>query len=348
VLGTPQGYRGAGVVKRFWEIVAHHRINFFSGVPTLYAALLEVPVADHDVSSLEAGLCGAAPMPTEVFRRFEERTGLKILEGYGLTEAGCVSSANPPRGERRIGSIGLRLPAQKMKAAVLGEQGEYLRDCASGEVGIILVSGPNVFAGYRDAQHDQGVFVDCGDGGRWLNTGDLGRCDADGYFWLTGRKKELIIRGGHNIDPAVIEEPLHRHPAVQIAAAVGRPDVHAGELPVAYVQLKKGVAITEAELGDFLRGEVGERAALPKQVHIVDEMPLTPVGKIYKPALKKREARDALEVALREARVAFRSVDIIDDAARGLAARVALDTAGSVDGARNVLGRFALPFTIST
>jgi fatty-acyl-CoA synthase len=192
------------------------------------------------------------------------------------------------------------------------------------------------------------VFVDCGDGERWLNTGDLGRCDADGYFWLTGRRKELIIRGGHNIDPALIEEPLHRHPAVQIAAAVGRPDAHAGELPVAYVQLRKGVAVTEAELVDFLRSEVGERAALPKQVRIVDQMPLTPVGKIYKPALKKRETRDALEVALREAHVAFRAVDIVDDAVRGLTAEVALDTAGSAADARRVLGQFAMPFTISS
>ncbi|MCA1552723.1 AMP-binding protein, partial [Bradyrhizobium sp. BRP19] len=127
---------------------------------------------------------------------------------------------------------------------------------------------------------------DTGDGWRWLNTGDLARQDEQGYFWLTGRKKELIIRGGHNIDPLTIEAPLHRHPAVQIAAAVGRPDVHAGELPVAYVQLRAGASATEADLLAFLKAEIAERAALPRQVNIIETMPLTAVGKIFKPALK--------------------------------------------------------------
>jgi fatty-acyl-CoA synthase len=346
ILGTPQGYRGPGVVPRFWEIVEHHRVNFFSGVPTLYASLLDVPIGAHDVSSLEFALCGAAPMPTEVFRAFEARTGVRILEGYGLTEATCVSSANPPRGERRLGSIGLAVPGQKMKCVVLDDRGHYARDCAADEVGVVVVAGPNVFRGYRDPRHDAGLWIDCGDGERWLNTGDLGRRDRDGYFWLTGRRKELIIRGGHNIDPAAIEEPLHRHPGVQLAAAVGRPDVHAGELPIAYVQLKEGASVSEGELAEHLRREIAERAALPKQVRIVDAMPLTGVGKIYKPALKRSEAKDALEAALREARVAFRAIDIVDDPARGMAARVRVDGEEADVAARQVLGRFTLPFTI--
>jgi fatty-acyl-CoA synthase len=346
ILGTPQGYRGPWLVQRFWEIVERHRVNFFSGVPTLYSSLLQVPIGSHDVSSLEYGLCGAAPMPTEVFRAFEERTGVKILEGYGLTEATCVSSVNPPRGERRVGSIGLRVPGQRMKAVVLDARGACVRDCAVDEVGVVVLSGPNVFAGYRDAAQNEGLWIDCGDGQRWLNTGDLARRDADGYFWLTGRKKELIIRGGHNIDPAIIEEPLHRHPAVQIAAAVGRPDAHAGELPVAYVQLRHGTAVTEAELVDFLRREIAERAALPKHVRIVDEMPLTGVGKLYKPALKRKEAGDALETALREAGVPFRALEIVDDRYRGMSVQLELDTTISSDGAREVLGQFTLPFTM--
>jgi len=345
LIGTPQGYRGPGVVKRFWEIVERHRVNFFSGVPTLYSSLLQVPIAGHDVSSLEYGLCGAAPMPTEVLRTFEERTGLKILEGYGLTEATCVSSANPPRGERRVGSIGLRVPGQKMKTVVLGEDAAYVRDCAVDEVGVVVVSGPNVFSGYREPAQNEGLWVDCGGGERWLNTGDLARQDAQGYFWLTGRKKELIIRGGHNIDPAAIEEPLHRHPAVHIAAAVGRPDAHAGELPVAYVQIRRGATVTETDLAGFLQREIAERAALPKQVRIVDEMPLTAVGKIYKPALKRREAQDALEMALQEARVPFRGLAILDDRSRGMVASVSLQDPASRDEATRVLGMFAVPFT---
>jgi len=346
VLATAEGYRSPGLLSRFWEIVEHHRVSFFSGVPTLYASLLEVPVGSRDLSSIEFALCGAAPMPTELFRAFEARTGIAILEGYGLTEATCVSSLNPIRGERRVGSIGLRLPGQLMKPIVLDAGGAYVRDCAVDEVGALVVAGPNVFLGYRNAAQERALWVDCGDERRWLDTGDLGRFDDDGYFWLTGRRKELIIRGGHNIDPGAIEEPLHRHPAVLVAAAVGRPDAHAGELPIAYVQPRPDVVVGEAERLEFLRRELGERAALPKQIRIVSRMPLTPVGKIFKPELKRLEAKDALEAALRQARVPFRALAIAHDATRGMAAVVELEDAGARDAAREVLGRFALPFTI--
>lgn len=347
ILGTPQGYRGDGVVKRFWEIVEHHRINFFSGVPTLYAALLDIPVGEHDVSSLEYGLCGAAPMPVEVFRTFQERTHVRILEGYGLTEATCVSSANPPLGERRLGSIGLRVPGQAMKAVIVDADGRYVRDCKIDEVGLLVISGPNVFLGYTAPEQNKSLWLNLGDGKRWLNTGDLGRCDAEGYFWLVGRKKDLIIRGGHNIDPAAIEEPLHRHPAVQIAAAVGRPDPHAGELPIAYVQLKPGVTATEDELMEFLRGQIGERAALPKQIRILDAMPLTGVGKIFKPNLKRRETIDALRLALLEAGVEGATVSIIEDTSHGISLHVVLPDSALETLATSALGRFPFTFSIS-
>ncbi|WP_027775248.1 acyl-CoA synthetase [Paraburkholderia caledonica] len=345
VLGTAQGYRGEGVVKRFWEIVEHYRINFFSGVPTLYGSLMEVPVDGRDIGSLEYALCGAAPMPVELLRAFQARTGIRILEGYGLTEGSCVSSVNPPLGERRAGSIGLRLPGQAMKAVVVDEAGRYVRDCAANEVGQLLISGPNVFVGYARAEQNSGIWMDTGDDRRWLSTGDLGRCDADGYFWLTGRKKELIIRGGHNIDPAAIEEPLHRHPAVRLAAAVGRPDTHAGELPVAYVETKRGMSATEAELFDFLRGEIQERAALPKAIRIVDSMPLTAVGKIFKPALKRRETVDAVDCALAAAGIEGASISVVEDATKGLALHVELSDLALEALAASALARF--PFAIS-
>ncbi|MBB2925893.1 acyl-CoA synthetase [Paraburkholderia silvatlantica] len=347
VLGTPQGYRAEGVVKRFWEIVEHYGINFFSGVPTLYGSLLDVPVGARDIGSLEYGLCGAAPMPVELLRAFQTRTGIKILEGYGLTEGTCVSSVNPPLGERRVGSIGLRLPGQAMKAVVVDEAGHYVRDCVADEVGQLLISGPNVFIGYMRAEQNSGIWMDLADGGRWLNTGDLGRCDAEGYFWLTGRKKELIIRGGHNIDPAAIEEALHRHPAVHIAAAVGRPDMHAGELPVAYVQLKPGITANEAQIAEFLRGEISERAALPKAVRIVDAMPLTGVGKIFKPALKRLETVDALQSALVDAGVEGAKVGIAQDNLRGISVHVELPDAELASLALSALGRFPFPVFVS-
>lgn len=344
VLGTPQGFRGEGLIKHFWEVVERHRINFFSGVPTLYSALLEVPVGLRDLSSLEYGLCGAAPMPVEVFRTFQERTGIKVLEGYGLTEGTCVSSVNPPLGDRRLGSIGLRVPGQEMKAVVVDDGDKYLRDCNVDEAGVLVISGPNVFGGYVLPEHNEGLWIDTGDGKRWLNSGDLGRRDVDGYFWLTGRKKDVIIRGGHNIDPGTIEEPLHCHPAVHLAAAIGRPDAHAGELPVAYVQLKQGATATEQQLAQFLRDAITERAALPKYIRIIETMPLTTVGKIFKPDLKRRELLDAVRVALAEADVQVRAITAIESKSSGTTLQVDLDSPALEQRAKAVLGSFAFTF----
>lgn len=193
VLGPPSGYRGEGVIPNFWRIVDFFKINFFSGVPTVFSALLNVPVEEADISTLEIAICGAAPMPVEVFRQFEERTNIRILEGYGLTEGACVSSVNPLAGERRVGSIGLRLPYQEMKVIALDDEGGYERDCQADEIGLVVLRGPNVFKGYKEEAHNRSAWIDTGDGrGPWLNTGDLGRQDAQGYFWLTGREKELI------------------------------------------------------------------------------------------------------------------------------------------------------------
>ncbi|MBI2734520.1 MAG: acyl-CoA synthetase [Aquabacterium sp.] len=300
VLGTPQGYRAPGLIPRFWDIAAHYRFVFFSGVPTVYSALLQYPPKGQDLSELKYGVCGAAPMPVELFHRFQQETGVKILEGYGLTEGGCVSSLNPPHGEPRLGSIGLRLPWQPMLAVILDEQGRWQRDAACDEVGVLVIRGPNLFQGYLHPEHNKGLWIERpnerGETERWLNTGDLGREDADGYFWLTGRKKELIIRGGHNIDPKLIEEALHTHSAVAMAAAVGRPDAHAGEVPVVYVQLREGRSANEAELLQHAQATVAERAAWPKRIHIVDTLPTTAIGKIFKPALILKE----LESVVRE------------------------------------------------
>lgn len=345
VLGTPQGYRGDGVVKRFWEIVERHRIHLFSGVPTLYASLLDVPLGHHDIGSLEYGLCGAAPLPRQVLTDFEARTNLKILEGYGLTEGVCISSANPPFGERRPGSIGLRLPGQAMQAVVLDDEGRFIRRCEPNEPGVIAICGPNVFAGYTHPRQNERLFFQR-EGQTWLDTGDLGYIDDDGYAWLTGRKKELIIRGGHNIDPAAIEEPLHRHSSVHLAAAVGRPDAHAGELPVAYVQLKPGATIDEAALLEFLRSTIAERAALPKGIRVIDAMPLTAVGKIFKPALKRLEIEDALSQALRDANVAVRAVVVRDDAARGIFVTARIAHREQASQAAKVLGQFPFATTV--
>lgn len=284
VLATPEGYRSKSLIARFWEIVSHYRVSTFSGVPTIYSTLLEVPIGESDISGLEFAMCGAAPMPAKLIESFESVTGIKIVEGYGLTEGTCVSSVNPPTGERRPGSIGLRLPYQEMRAVILDSTGHFQRMANIDEIGTLAIKGPNVFKGYFDARHNRDLWIEI-DSAYWLNTGDLSRQDSDGYFWLAGRRKELIIRGGHNIDPKLIEDALHLHPAVAIAAAVGCPDAHAGEVPVGYVQLKPGAQATEQELLDFVAKKIPERAAVPRHVKIKPTMPLTGVGKIFKPAL---------------------------------------------------------------
>ena len=194
ILGPPSGYRGEGVISNFWQIVDFYKINFFNGLPTVFSALINVPVESSDISTLETALCGAAPMPVEVFRQFETHIKIQILEGYGLTEGVCISSVNPPAGEKRVGSIGLRLPYQEMKVVELDTDGKYQQDCDEDEIGLIVVRGPNVFAGYKQEDHNRTAWIDSGDdSGLWLNTGDLGRQDAEGYFWLAEREKELNI-----------------------------------------------------------------------------------------------------------------------------------------------------------
>ena len=353
VLATPLGYRDKTLFPNFWKIVEHYKVTFFSGVPTVYAGLLHVPIGDADVSSLRYAICGAAPMPVEVFKEFERRTGIRILEGYGLTEGTCVSSVNPPHGERRIGSIGFRIPYQEMVIARVNDNGtgEIL---PPNEIGSVLIRGDNVFPGYLEDIHNKDIWVDLGDdGGPWLNTGDLGRQDEEGYFWLTGRKKELIIRGGHNIDPKQIEEPMHRHPAVALAAAVGRPDARVGEVPVVYVQLKPGAEASPEELLAFAQEHVPERAAIPKQVILIEQMPVTAVGKIFKPALVRMQIGEVLGEALNALdEVAEAVVQAVPSKLHGTEVQVRVTLAEGVaraageEAVQGVLGQYAFHYVV--
>jgi len=326
VMLSPLGYRHPEVIPQFWRIVERFKATSFSGVPTIYAALLNVPLAGADVSSLRFAICGAAPMPVELFRRFEDATGIRILEGFGMTEGTCASSVNPYAGERRVGSIGLRYPYQPMKTVKVKADGTYDRDCAVDEIGIVTFTGPNAFPGYVQDKHNKAAFIEPG----WVNSGDLGRQDADGYFWLTGRAKDLIIRGGHNIDPQSIEEVLHQHPAVALAAAVGRPDAYAGEVPVAYVELKPGLDADPEELRLFARERVSEPPAAPAEIILVKPMPVTAVGKIFKPALRWDATRRIYDAALQPLRDAGWQVAVAVDAhdLHGTLATVALAGAG--------------------
>lgn len=343
VLGAPQGYRAPGLLQRFWEIAANYRLMTFSGVPTVYAALLQFPPAQHDTSSIRFGICGAAPMPLELFHRFQKETGIKVVEGYGLTEGGCVSSLNPIHGESRFGSIGLRLPWQQMRVAILDDSGKWLRDAEVDEPGVIAIHGPNLFKGYLDPRHNEGLWLFTPDDLQreqaWLNTGDIGRVDAQGYFWLTGRKKELIIRGGHNIDPKQIEEVLVTHPAVALAAAVGRPDAHAGEVPVAYVQLRPGHQVQASELLAYASDNISERAAVPKEVLVLDVLPATAIGKIFKPALTRMEIEAVVKMLAGQLGLTLRELKVVQEPSKGFVAHWSVQEPSS-EPLERALGQF--------
>ncbi len=347
VMATPQGYRGENVISKFWDIVEHFKVNAFSAVPTVYSALMNFPTEGKDLSSLEMGICGAAPMPVETFKAFQEKTGIKILEGYGLTEGTCVSSLNPFLGEQKIGSIGLRIPYQDMMCVEV-DGDTIVRQCETDEIGVLAVRGPNVFQGYHLDHQNNGLWLYDDQGNRWLNTGDLARQDTDGYFWLTGRKKELIVRGGHNIEPKMIEEALCRHPAVNLAAAVGKPDAHAGEVPVCYVQLTPGQDTTSRELLTFAAEQIPERAAIPKEIHVVAELPVTAVGKVFKPQLEMLEIEKCINgLAQEEFPDQAIDVQVQQDPKHGILATVALGNADSMTKARfaKKLGQYTFKST---
>jgi fatty-acyl-CoA synthase len=327
LLGT-SGYRDPYVVQNFFKIVEYYKAVTFSAVPTFLSVLLEIPKGDADISSLRFAGCGAAPLSVELFKRFEEYSDMKILEGYGLTEGTCVSAINPSHGKPKVGSIGYRLPYQEMKVFILDDKGIFVREAETDEIGTICIKGPNIFKGYVDEDHNQGIWAKPG----WFNTGDLGRQDADGFFWLTGRTKELIIRSGHNIDPAAIEDPLYRLPGIQMAAAVGRPDPYAGEVPVAFVQVQEGTGLNPEQILEYLNQEIGERAAIPKAVAIIDQMPLTPVGKIFKPALRWTAIKEVYETELRSLGNLAESVDVEvgEDKVHGSLALISIKSAPEI------------------
>lgn len=341
VLASPQGYRGDGVVSRFWDIIEHYRINFFSGVPTLYSSLLNVPLQGQDISSLQYCLCGAAPMPVEIFKQFEAQTGMTILEAYGLTEANCGSSVNPKDGERKIGSIGIPFPYQPMSVAILDSDGHFQRHAQSGEVGSLIVQGDNVFAGYFIDDQNKDLWVIDTEGERWLNTGDLGYFDEDNFYYLTGRKKELIIRGGHNIDPKWIEEPVYQFDGVAVCAAIGKPDIYAGELPILYVQPKPGVQLDVAALQDYCDKAIGERAARPKEIHIIEQIPLTPVGKVFKPNLKRLANVAAVKSLLDQQDIAA-DISTPDHAKFGFITRIEVADRSQLAAAKQLIGQLVI------
>jgi fatty-acyl-CoA synthase len=283
VIPTAALFRHRDVVQNYWRLAEHHGCTLMSGVPTVLAALAGVPLNGANISRLRAVRTGAAPLPPELAQRFAQSFGLQINESLGMTETAGLSTVAPPGLSAPAGCVGWPLPHARVRVVALNSDDQATgQDLPAGEKGMVLYQGPNLFSGYLDAAETARSFTPEG----WLITGDVGFIDEQGRLHLSGRAKDLIIRSGHNIDPKVIEDALGAHPAVELCAAVGAPDAYAGELPVAFATLKPGSVVSEDELLAFTAQGVDEAPARPKSITVLQRMPVTNVGKIYKPELR--------------------------------------------------------------
>ena len=281
---------GASIVLRprfdleeFWRVVERFRPTYFTAVPTVFARLMDAWDGRADTSSLRFVRSGAAPMAPSLQRLVEERLGVPVVLSYGLSEATCTCTMNPPDSTRRAGSVGRALGDEVV--AILDADG---RGAPPGEVGEVAVQGPNVMSGYFNAPDATAQALRNG----WLHTGDMGYVDADGFLFLTDRKKDIIIRGGENISPREVEEVLLEFPAVAQAAVVGAPDREWGERVVAFVVPRASCELVVDELHAFCRERLA-RFKLPRRVHVVTSLAVTSVGKVDKVRLRSLATGDA-------------------------------------------------------
>ena len=265
---------------RFWQIISEYEITSFGSVATMLSMLLStypdgVP-SGLTTDQLRFAMCGSAPVPAEVLRRFEETFNCLVIEGYGLSESTCRSTFNPPDQRRRPGSCGL--PIGNEMRVVDDED----RDVPDGELGEIVLRGENILRGYyKNDQANETAFRN-----GWFHTGDIGYRDQDGFYYIVDRKSDMIIRGGENIYPREIDEVLYQHPDIAAAAAVGVPDELYGEEVAAVVVLKSGAKTSEQEVIDFCKARLADFKC-PKTVHFVEDIPKGPTGKLLKRELAR-------------------------------------------------------------
>lgn len=306
IILSPAGFRDTSVVKNIWRLVEHYSATVLGGVPTAIGSMSGVPADGHDLSSLRFVMTGGSVLPTAVAKRFEQRTGVPLIEQYGMTETVAAIATTPVNGKHIRGSVGVRCPYSEISIKKPGSDGGYV-DCAPGEIGLVTVRGPQVFGGYLEPAHNAGVFTPDG----CFITGDLGYLDEAGYLFLSGREKDLIIRSGHNIDPSSIEEVANSHPAVALSAAVGMPDEYAGEVPVVFVEPLPGQRLDIGELMDFIALRIHEPPAKPRQVFLIEEIPVTAVGKVFKPQLRELAIRYKLRDVVGDVGDALELVEIV-------------------------------------
>lgn len=344
VLMTSAGYRHPSVVPNLWKLIETFRATTVNLVPTLVNQLLSLPINGADLSSLRYASSSTAPLSVTAAETFYRLTGVRIRESYGQTETTAVTFITPPVDKIKVGSSGLRLPYQHVRIVQLDRDGSIERECEVGEPGLVLVRGPAVFPGYLGPRKVEHWFE-----GDWLNTGDLGYLDDEAWLYITGRAKDLIIRGGHNIDPKMVEEALFAVEAIQDVAVVGAPDRHAGEVPVAYVVFRPDASSDPQHILQHAARHVPERAAVPKHCYVLEEMPKSSVGKILKNQLRVDAARrsylDVLHAALPDVAL---DVSVQDKGAAGLLVEVQVNGPGRICHAdiEQVLLGFSHPVSI--
>lgn len=297
ILPTLTGMRNVAFVNNYWKFCEREQVTALACVPTVLATLLNLPV-NGDISSVRVAYTGGSPLPGELAAQFERALRIPVRNILGMTESADLVCIEPLAAHRVPGSVGLRLPYTQVRVVRRVDGNAQMDDdCAADETGVVVIRGPHVSPGYSDVKRNAGMFLTLANGEHWLISGDLGHLDAQGFCHITGRAKDVIIRGSHNIDPGLVEDSFLAHPDIALCAVVGEPDAYAGELPVVFVTLKSGVladAATAARLLADVAPQVYERPAVPKRLTILDAMPMTAVGKIFKPALRLK----AIEVKL--------------------------------------------------
>jgi len=344
VLPSMHGARDKSYLANYWRYVDRFGVTQISGVPTTLSVLAKNPPTGENITSLRSYFAtGSTAMSPAIQDRIAEITGARTLQSYGLTENTSHVSLDPRDGEIRRGCSGIRVPYMKVRIVKMGADGDIERECALNEIGMILVGGPGVAGGYLDSAQDRGAFLPDG----YFVTGDLGSIDADGYIRISGRQKDLIIRGGHNIEPALIESALLASPWVAVAAAVGKPDAHAGELPIAYVELHPGAQVSADELLHYAAQHIPERPAVPKEIIFLDKLPLTSVGKPIKHLLQLDAAQRVFNEVLQCVPGEW-TLQVVNTGGSGMATTLTLK--GSVPGARQkaeeILSAYAIPYVI--
>jgi long-chain acyl-CoA synthetase len=248
----------------------------------MYVGVLNHPKASqYNLTSIKGCFSGAAPLPVEVIKEFESKTGSQICEGYGLSETSPVATTNPFGGKTKVGSVGLPVPDTDVKIVDLAEG---TKEMAVGEAGEIIIKGPQVTSGYYKMPEETAIAIRDG----WLYTGDIGKMDEEGYFFIVDRKKDMIIAGGYNIYPRDIDEVLFEHPKILEACAVGIPDPYRGETVKAFVVLKPGEKITAEEVIKYCEEKLA-KYKVPKTVEFMSSLPKSGVGKVLRKELRAME-----------------------------------------------------------